>query len=126
MGNGVIVCPPNSPYLDTWLSMWKNFRSKGKDKYWDELSVRVHRTLSLEEHLEGMFEILPQHYFYPYSHYRTTELFHEYKPDLVKGDTYSVHLYDSQNYKDVNTYTEKEILENPTRSSHTWLMNKYL
>jgi hypothetical protein len=126
MGNGVIVCPPGSPYLSVWLDLWKDFRSKGKDKYWDELSVRVHRTLTTNKVLEGTFEILPKEYFYPYSHYRTEELFQEYKPERITKDTYSAHLYDSQNYKDVNLYTEKEILENPQKSSHTWLMNKFL
>jgi hypothetical protein len=126
MGNGVIVCPPNSPYLETWLELWKDFRSKGKDKYWDELSVRVHRTLTLNKELEGTFEILPSPTFYPYSHYHTEDLFHSYNPDKISDNTYSVHLYDSQTYKDVNLYTEKEILENPEKSSHTWLMHKYL
>ena len=126
MGNGVIVTPANSEYLKIWLDLFKNFRSKGKDKYWDELSVRVHRSLSKLKDLEGTFEILPQEYFYPYSHYRTDPLFYEYKPEMISDTTYSVHLYDSQNYEDVNMYTEQQILENPLASSHTWLIHKYL
>ena len=126
IGNGVIVCPPNSEYLKTWLGLWKTFRSKDRDKYWDELSVRVHRSLTLDKELEGTFEILPSHTFYPYSHYRTNELFNKFSPHKITDDTYSVHLYDSQTYKDVNMCTEKEILENPEKSSHTWLIHKYL
>jgi hypothetical protein len=126
MGNGVIVAPPNSKYLKTWLGMWKDFRSKGRDKYWDELSVRVHRTLSKDPELAGTFEIVKSDFFYPYSHYKIEELFHQFRPDKITLNTYSVHLYDSQNLKDVNLYTEKEILENPQKSSHTWLISQYL
>lgn len=126
MGNGVIIAPPNSEYLTTWLDLWKDFRSKGKDRYWDELSVKVHRNLSKYPDLAGTFEIVNSDFFYPYSHYKTKELFHEYKPEKITPNTYSVHLYDSQNITDVNLHTEKEIIENPTKSSHTWLINQYL
>lgn len=38
--NGVILTDKNSDFLNLWYEEFKNFRSKGHDKYWDELSVK--------------------------------------------------------------------------------------
>ncbi len=128
IGNGVIVSPPNSEYLDEWLLMFKHFRSKGLDKYWDEIGVKAHHKLMAKEKLKNTFELLTQEYFYPYSHYRTHELFSEYKLNNITKNSYSVHLYDSEkkNYVNVNSYTEDRIKQNPSESSYSWLVNKYL
>jgi len=126
IGNGVIVSPPNSKYLSEWLLMFQNFRSKGKDKYWDEISVKAHSTLMKRDDLAGTFELLSYEYFYPYSHYRIKELFSEYQLKNLTQNAYSVHLYDSANYKWINYYTEEKIKSNPAESSYSWIVNRYL
>jgi hypothetical protein len=126
MCNCTMVSPPQSLYMYAWLNMWKGFRSKGRDKYWDELSGKAHRYLTANPTLLETFQILTPEYFLPYSHYSTNELFYQYMPEKIKSNTYSVHLYDSQTHKDINLYNEEFILQNPLKSSYTWLVSQYL
>lgn len=126
IGNGVLIAPKDSTYCKIWLSEFKNFRSQGRDKYWDELSVKVHKNLMKREELENTFFVLPSVYFYPYSHYRINELYDMYKPSNINSNTHSIHLYDSVHYEKINTVSEQQIKENPTHSSFTYLINKYL
>ena len=38
--NGVILSEKNAEFLEIWLDAFRKFRSKGIDKYWDEMSVK--------------------------------------------------------------------------------------
>jgi hypothetical protein len=39
--NAVMLSEPGSPFIDSWLDSYKTFRSKGKDEFWVEHSVKV-------------------------------------------------------------------------------------
>ena len=39
--NAVLLSEPNSPFMNTWLDSYKNFRSRGRDEYWCEHSVKL-------------------------------------------------------------------------------------
>lgn len=44
--NGVLLAKPKSEFLQLWYEDYKNFRSTGRDQYWDEHSVKVPLSLS--------------------------------------------------------------------------------
>lgn len=125
-GNGVMVAPKDSLYLKTWYEEYKTFRSKGRDKYWDEHSVHIHNKLRALPELNGTHSFVNHNAFYPYSWIKHEELFNEYRPELITDATVSVHLYDSLHYKKINKYTVQQILENPDKTSFTKLVSKYL
>jgi hypothetical protein len=125
-GNGVLVCPPNSKYLEEWYSEYTWFRSKGRDAYWDEHSVKLHHTLTSRESLKGHFQVLSYESFYPYRYTEVQKLYSEYRPELIQPSTLSVHLYDSAHYKKIQQWNEEQIKKEPETCSFTWLASKYL
>lgn len=44
--NAVLLSARNSEFVNLWLEEYKNFRSKGRDKYWNEHSVMVPQRLA--------------------------------------------------------------------------------
>lgn len=126
-GNGVLVSPPASPYLEEWHAEYSWFRSKGKDVYWDEHSVKMHSTLLARESLQDHVKIVPWEAFYPYRYTETKKLYNRLMPELVTPGTYSVHLYDTSiNYKKIQFWTEELILERPDACSFTAIAAKYI
>jgi hypothetical protein len=125
-GNGMMVAPKDSLYLKTWYQEYKTFRSKGRDKYWDEHSVQIHNELRERPELIGTHSFVDHTIFYPYSWQRPKPLFDEYQPERITQDTVSVHLYDSQHYDKINRYSVEQIKENPDRTSFTKIASKYL
>jgi hypothetical protein len=125
-GNGVIATPADSLYMKTWLELFRGFRSKGKDEYWDELSVKAHKGLMENTELAGTFELLPREYFYPYTMYDYKGLYLKHELQKISEKAISVHLYDTFNIKYVNSFTEKQIIENPEACSYSALVNRYL
>lgn len=125
-GNGVLVCPPNSKYLEEWYAEYTWFRSKGKDDYWDEHSVKLHHTLTSRESLQGHFKVLTYETFYPYRYTMIEKLYDEYRPELIVPSTVSVHLYDSAHFKKIQAWPEERILREPEGCSFAWISAKYL
>jgi len=125
-GNGVLVCPPGCKYLDEWYKEYSWFRSKGKDSYWDEHSVKLHHTLINRENLQGHYKILEYETFYPYRYTMVEKLYDEYCPELICANTVSIHLYDSAHFKKIQKWPEERILQDPKGCSFSWIMSKYL
>ena len=46
--NAVILCEPGSEFVAAWIQEYHHFRSKGRDEFWDELSVRTPLRLARE------------------------------------------------------------------------------
>ncbi|HET9055590.1 MAG TPA: glycosyltransferase [Chitinophagaceae bacterium] len=44
--NAVLLSEKNSAFINDWLNEYKTFRSKGRDKYWNEHSVKVPEKLA--------------------------------------------------------------------------------
>lgn len=124
--NAVMASPPNSPYMKAWLELYKEFRSKGRDQYWDETSVKSHSGLMSRPELAGTFELLTKDYFYPYSMYNPKPLYEVLDLKKITEKTFSIHLFDTFNGKHINSYTEEDILKNPDACTYTHLVNRYL
>ena len=125
-GNGMMVAPKDSLYIKTWYDEYKTFRSQGRDKYWDEHSVKIHNKLREIPELIGTHNFVGHTIFYPYSWLKPEQLFKEYHPEFITEDTVSVHLYDAVHYKHINEFTLQQIKDNPERSSFTKIASKYL
>jgi hypothetical protein len=59
-----MLSEPGSPFIELWLDSYKTFRSKGKDEFWVEHSVKV--PFELAEQHPGLLTILePYAFHYP-------------------------------------------------------------
>jgi hypothetical protein len=62
--NAVILAAPDAPFLRAWHECYRSFRSSGRDRHWDEHSVRVPSSLASklpnDIHIEG-----PCSFFWP-------------------------------------------------------------
>lgn len=62
--NAVLLSEKNSAFVNYWLSEYKTFRSRGRDKYWNEHSVQVPERLAAE-HPDMMTQLGPFAFHYP-------------------------------------------------------------
>jgi len=90
--NAVLMSEKNSVFAGRWLEAYKSFRSKGRDKYWNEHSVKVPIKLAAE--YPGEITLLnPYAFHYPlYDNEGLRALFeevHEYP------EAYLHHLWES-------------------------------
>src|SRR4029077_10497964 len=60
--NAVILAEAQAPFLRRWRSEYRSFRSKGRDAYWDEHSVRIPYQLSKQ--FPDQITILPNFAFF--------------------------------------------------------------
>ena len=62
--NAVLLSEQNSRFVNLWLAEYKTFRSKGRDKYWNEHSVKVPLQLALR-YPEDITLLDPYAFHYP-------------------------------------------------------------
>jgi hypothetical protein len=62
--NAVLLSEKNSDFVNAWLAEYKTFRSKGRDKYWNEHSVLVPERLA-ETHPGKLTQMDPYSFHYP-------------------------------------------------------------
>ncbi|NOT52498.1 MAG: hypothetical protein HOP10_14610 [Chitinophagaceae bacterium] len=62
--NAVLLSEQNSEFVNRWLNEYKTFRSKGRDKYWNEHSVLVPERLAAA-HPETITQLSPYAFHYP-------------------------------------------------------------
>jgi hypothetical protein len=62
--NAVLLSEKNSDFVNYWLAEYKSFRSKGRDKYWNEHSVKVPNRLAAI-HPESITKLSPYAFHYP-------------------------------------------------------------
>ena len=62
--NAVLLSEKNSDFVNLWLEEYRSFRSKGRDKYWNEHSVRIPNQLA-DSHPELITKLGPYAFHYP-------------------------------------------------------------
>lgn len=62
--NAVLLSEKNSAFAGLWLEEYRNFRSRGRDKYWNEHSVLVPQRLAAE-HPDKLTVLSPYAFHYP-------------------------------------------------------------
>jgi hypothetical protein len=62
--NAVLLSEKNSDFVNRWLTEYRSFRSKGRDKYWNEHSVKVPNRLA-DKYPESITKLSPYVFHYP-------------------------------------------------------------
>ena len=62
--NAVLLSEAKSPFLNIWLNAYKNFRSTGRDEYWDEHSVKIPHQLA-KKHSDCIHQASEWAFHYP-------------------------------------------------------------
>lgn len=110
--NGVIFSNKKSDFLKIWYNEFKNFRSKGHDKYWAEMSVR--KPLELSKKHRELLHIEP-YYSFHYPLYYSFDVKRIFEKDLDFPNAYCHHYWDGNSFdKYLKNISEKEILEKNT------------
>lgn len=96
---------PGAPFVTKWLAQYKTFRSKGRDKYWDEHSVRLPGKLARQ--YPNDITLLPHdRLFWPdWNHIH--EVFQ--KPGGWLTNAYSVHLWETYSYEWLSQLTPETL-----------------
>ncbi len=92
MANAVLLAEKNSAFINLWLQTYSSFRSKGRDKYWNEHSVIIPSKLA-KEHPDKVTLLSPYAFHYPlYTETGLKQLFEEVHQF---PEAYLHHLWDS-------------------------------
>jgi len=95
--NAVLLSEKNSEFINLWLDEYKNFRSKGRDKYWNEHSVQVPEKLAAI-HPEKITQLSPYAFHFPlYDKAGLKSMFEEVKSF---PEAYLHHLWESFSWND--------------------------
>ncbi len=90
--NAVLLSEKNSAFLNIWMEEYKYFRSKGRDKYWNEHSVQVPERLA-KEYPELLTQISPYAFHYPLYNDEGLKMMFEEVNDFPEA--YLHHLWES-------------------------------
>jgi|SRR5579872_4710175 len=92
--NAVILAEAQAPFLRRWYEEFRYFRSRGHDRYYNELSVKV--PLRLAKEFPAEVTILPHvAFFWPTWHTGELEKIYESVEPVVTPGTYATHLWES-------------------------------
>ena len=120
--NAVLLSEKNSDFVNHWLAEYKSFRSKGRDKYWNEHSVRVPGRLA-DKHPEGITKLSPYAFHYPlYDEAGLKSMFEEV---TEFPEAYIHHLWESFSWnKYLSKLTMDEIMNRDT--TYNLIARKFL
>lgn len=90
--NAVLLSERDSEFVNRWLNKYKTFRSKGRDKYWNEHSVLVPEKLAAA-HPEKLTQLSPYAFHYPL--YDKAGLKLMFEEANAFPDAYLHHLWES-------------------------------
>jgi len=90
--NGVILSEKNAEFLDLWLNEFKNFRSKGMDKFWDEISVK--KSYQIAKKYPNLIQIMPYRSFH-YPMFYPEHMIRLFKKNIDYKNAYCHHLWET-------------------------------
>jgi hypothetical protein len=92
--NAVILAEAHAPFLRRWRSEYRSFRSKGRDAYWDEHSVRI--PFQLSKQFPDQITILPNFaFFWPTYKPEDLALIFESASPIDVSRAYATHLWET-------------------------------
>jgi hypothetical protein len=119
--NAVLFSEKNSEFINLWLNEYKTFRSKGRDKYWNEHSVLVPEKLAAT-HPEKITKLSPYAFHYPlYDAAGLKSMFEEVKEF---PEAYLHHLWESFSWEYLSKLTAQRIMTENT--TYNLIARKYL
>jgi Glycosyltransferase sugar-binding region containing DXD motif len=90
--NAVLLSEKSSDFINRWLNQYKSFRSRGRDKYWNEHSVQVPEKLAAL-YPQSITRLSPYAFHYPLYKEADLKMMFEEKHDFP--DAYLHHLWES-------------------------------
>lgn len=110
--NAVLMSEKNSAFINLWISEYSSFRSRGRDKYWNEHSGRVPRRLAA---LHPELVSLQSPYTFHYPLYNETGMKSMFEEVTEFPESYLHHLWESFSWEPyLKNLTVKEIFEKDT------------
>ena len=110
--NGVILTQKDSEFLKIWFDEFKNFRSKGRDRHWAEMSVRKPYVLSKK--YPNLIHVEPFDSFH-YPLYYSFDIKKIFVKNLDFPNASCHHYWDGASYsKYLKNITEDEIINKDT------------
>lgn len=88
---------PGAPFATRWLERYDTFRSRGRDQYWDEHSVKLPLQLALD-HPDDITTLSADRCFEP-MWTRVREIFKPRRNRQYLANSLSVHLWESKSWK---------------------------
>lgn len=117
--NAVILAEREAPFLRRWYSEYTWFRSRGKDKYWDEHSVRVPYQLS--KTFPAELTVLPHTaFFWPTFTPSDLSLIFVAAPHLETSKAYATHLWESPAWEPYLKHLTPGRVRSVHSSFHRW------
>jgi hypothetical protein len=120
--NAVLLSEKNSEFVNLWLDEYLTFRSKGRDKYWNEHSVLVPEKLAAA-HPEKVTQLSPYAFHYPlYDKSGLQSMFEEVKEF---PDAYLHHLWESFSWDNYLSRLSTEMIKN-TDTTYNLIARRFL
>jgi Glycosyltransferase sugar-binding region containing DXD motif len=120
--NAVLLSENNSDFVNLWLEEYKTFRSKGRDKYWNEHSVLVPEKLA-SAHPGKLTQLSPYAFHYPL--YDKAGLHSMFEEATEFPEAYLHHLWESFSWDQYLSKLTVEGIKNNT-TSYNLVARKYL
>lgn len=119
--NAVLLSEKKSDFISRWLQEYKTFRSAGRDKYWNEHSVRIPQQLA-KDYPETVKILGPYSFHYPL--YNKQGLYSMFEEVTEFPDAYLHHLWESFSWDQyLSKLTVEDILTKPT--TYNLIARKY-
>ncbi len=122
--NAVILAQKNSKFLRLWLSTYKEFRSKGFDKYWDEHSVIIPYQIS--QYYPELIHIENQEsFFYPSYSLSPVDLKLLFEENKSFSEAYIFHLWESLSYQNYLLHINEKFIRT-TETTYNKIARNYI
>jgi hypothetical protein len=119
--NAVLLSERNSEFVNLWLNEYKTFRSRGRDKYWNEHSVLVPERLAAM-YPEKITQLSPYAFHYPL--YDKTGLKSMFEELTEFPEAYLHHLWESFSWNYLSKLITEKIKTEDT--TYNLIARKYL
>jgi hypothetical protein len=120
--NAVLLSEKNSPFVNKWLDEYKTFRSKGRDKYWNEHSVIVPERLA-KKYPDNITQLGPYTFHYPLYDDKGLQSMFESVADFPEA--YLHHLWESFSWdRYLSQLSTEQILNKDT--TYNLIARKYI
>ena len=120
--NAVLLSEKNSEFVNLWLDEYKTFRSKGRDKYWNEHSVLVPEKLA-RTHPAKITQFSPYAFHYPLYDKPGLQLMFEETTEFPEA--YLHHLWESFSWDNYLSHLTIEGIKNKD-TTYNLIARKYL
>jgi hypothetical protein len=119
MANAIILAEPESDFIRLWLDSYRTFRSRGRDQYWDEHSVKIPAILAAR-HPEAIRPMSHRAFYWPlWYNDHLKMIFGPSAEVIVNDDTFATHLWETHAWRYLEHLTPRHVRETDS-NFHRW------